>query len=290
MFKRGNVRLMAAAVAAISLHALILWSLPSFEAMKIGNEQGVLQLELMAQQSVSDKFVSDKSVSNKPVSDKRPSSIPSKSTRSATVENVATAVEIKQQPANESKQQRVSNALPAALPIQPSPIIVTKASEHKAVFAPASKAVETASTKPKNIAPNIDVATKESKSLADQNLLSDQNPISNSISNPISNKSLNTPTQADSASNARAINAVPESVQTRILAEVHYPRQARRHGWQGKAEFQFDVQQQSIQTVTLLASTGYPILDRAAHRGLIAASHVALSNGLYRMPVVFRLQ
>lgn len=96
--------------------------------------------------------------------------------------------------------------------------------------------------------------------------------------------------QPEKSSHKRGASVVPQHVQRQILAEVHYPRQARRRGWQGSAEIQFDVHQQSIQAVRLLASTGYPILDRAAQRGLSAVQHISLSNGLYRMPIVFRLQ
>jgi len=83
---------------------------------------------------------------------------------------------------------------------------------------------------------------------------------------------------------------LPQSIQQQIMAEVHYPLQARRRGWQGKAEFQLDVQQQGIQHVIMLASSGYPILDRAAQRGIAAVTRLPLSNGMYRLPIVFRLQ
>ncbi|MDQ6991848.1 MAG: TonB family protein [Mariprofundus sp.] len=84
--------------------------------------------------------------------------------------------------------------------------------------------------------------------------------------------------------------ALPSSIQKNLLAHVHYPRQARRHGWQGRAEFELSVRQESIAAVRLLASTGYPILDRAAQRGLSAVQQIPLANGLYRMPVLFQLQ
>jgi len=83
---------------------------------------------------------------------------------------------------------------------------------------------------------------------------------------------------------------IPRHIQKTILAQVHYPKRARRHGWQGRAEFQFNVQQKTIHKITMLASTGHPLLDRAARRGLTSVNQIPLSNGLYRMPVVFRLQ
>ncbi|MBL1352814.1 MAG: TonB family protein [Zetaproteobacteria bacterium] len=88
----------------------------------------------------------------------------------------------------------------------------------------------------------------------------------------------------------KGTNTVPKALQMRILMNVHYPKQARRHGWQGKVELQLEIQQKSIRKVTLKSSSGYPILDRAAYHGLLQLHHIALSNGVYRMPIVFRLQ
>ncbi|MFC1536380.1 energy transducer TonB [Pseudomonadota bacterium] len=83
---------------------------------------------------------------------------------------------------------------------------------------------------------------------------------------------------------------LPEDIQATILAHVSYPRQARRRGWEGEAEFKFNVYSQSIQHVTMLVSTGYPILDQAARRGLLSVHSLPLTDGSYRLPVVFRLQ
>ena len=83
---------------------------------------------------------------------------------------------------------------------------------------------------------------------------------------------------------------VPEDAQASLLMHVSYPRQARRHGWQGKVELRFDIQQHTIRHVTVLTSSGYPVLDRAAYRALTHMQHIALADGIYRMPVVFRLQ
>ncbi len=84
--------------------------------------------------------------------------------------------------------------------------------------------------------------------------------------------------------------SVPEAAKVQIMTHIHYPRQAQRHGWQGKVEMQFMVIQQSIQQLTLLASSGHPILDRAAYRGLSHLDHISLPNGRYHMPIFFRLQ
>jgi len=75
----------------------------------------------------------------------------------------------------------------------------------------------------------------------------------------------------------------------RIMAKVHYPRQARRRGWQGKVQLQFSVQQHHIQNIVLLHSSGYPLLDRVACRDLRQVSQTFLADGVYQMPIVFRL-
>jgi len=83
---------------------------------------------------------------------------------------------------------------------------------------------------------------------------------------------------------------VPAEVQATILANVSYPWQARRHGWEGEAEFRFNINNQSVEQVTMFASTGYPVLDRAARLGLVSMRSLPLSDGDYRLPVMFRLQ
>lgn len=83
---------------------------------------------------------------------------------------------------------------------------------------------------------------------------------------------------------------VPKDVQQAILTHIQYPRQARRRGWQGKAEFQLDINNQSIQHITMLASTGYASLDRAAKKGLTTLDALPLNDGRYSLAVVFQIQ
>jgi len=83
---------------------------------------------------------------------------------------------------------------------------------------------------------------------------------------------------------------VPVEVQAIILANITYPRQARRRGWEGEVAFRFNINSQLVQSVTMLTSTGYPVLDRAARLGLVSMRTLPLEDGDYRLPVVFRLQ
>jgi TonB family protein len=84
--------------------------------------------------------------------------------------------------------------------------------------------------------------------------------------------------------------SLPASVYTGIMAEMHYPRMARRNGWQGEVALRLDVRDRTIRQVTMLASSGYPLLDRAAHRGIGRIRSLPLADGFYRLPVIFRLQ
>jgi len=83
---------------------------------------------------------------------------------------------------------------------------------------------------------------------------------------------------------------MPARVQSMLLAHIHYPRRARRHGWQGKGEFQLAIVSQSIRNITMLVSTGHAVLDRAVRRGLTSVDHIAIADGQYRLPVEFLIQ
>ncbi|WP_157821330.1 TonB family protein [Mariprofundus ferrinatatus] len=84
--------------------------------------------------------------------------------------------------------------------------------------------------------------------------------------------------------------AMPADVEQMILTQISYPRQARRKGWQGKATFHLNVREQKLAKLDLFHSSGYELLDRAAMRGIQAVGKLPLANGLYSLPVEFRLQ
>lgn len=83
--------------------------------------------------------------------------------------------------------------------------------------------------------------------------------------------------------------SVPVEVQKLILTNIIYPRSARRAGWQGEAELLFNISGHAVQKVVLQTSSGYPALDRAARRGLLSVNNLPLTDGSYRLPVVFKL-
>ncbi len=86
------------------------------------------------------------------------------------------------------------------------------------------------------------------------------------------------------------VTFVPLNIQSTVLAQVDYPRLARRRGWQGAAELRFDITNEKVGEISIFASTGFDVLDQAAYQALASISDLPLSNGSYRLPVVFKLQ
>lgn len=212
MFKSGCVRLVAASVAAISLHALLLvWVNDATFTVATDMKSGSLQVALL------------------PVQQKEHAAA-----------GKTQADELFSKPVVEKKQRKKS--LQPEAPLLPEPVF------------------------------------QYEKSLQSEEAESAQIE---------SRGDLLSATQSELSSE---VALVPAEIQATILASVSYPRQARRRGWEGEAAFRFNINSQSIQSVTMLTSTGYPILDRAAHRGLLSIRSLPLTDGSYRLPVVFRLQ
>ncbi|MDQ7005371.1 MAG: energy transducer TonB [Ghiorsea sp.] len=86
-----------------------------------------------------------------------------------------------------------------------------------------------------------------------------------------------------------AASTIPQHVQQQILAKIIYPRQAKRRGLEGTAKFSLDIQQHDIKQTTLLVSTGYQILDRAARKGIVSIQSLPLPDGTHLLPITFRL-
>ena len=84
--------------------------------------------------------------------------------------------------------------------------------------------------------------------------------------------------------------AIPADVERMIMTRINYPRKARRKGWQGRAMFHLDVREQKLASLDIHLSSGHSMLDRAAIRGIRSIAHLPLANGLYNLPVEFRLQ
>ena len=83
---------------------------------------------------------------------------------------------------------------------------------------------------------------------------------------------------------------LPEDVQATILASVQYPRRARRNGWQGDTELQFYIKSEQVSHISVVVSSGFELLDAAAFQALASVSTLPLSDGNYRLPVMFRIE
>jgi len=83
---------------------------------------------------------------------------------------------------------------------------------------------------------------------------------------------------------------ISKDIQQVILTKITYPKQALRRGWEGQANFSLEVHQHNIQHVTMLSSTGYQVLDRAAQRGIASIQSLPLHDGTHLLPITFRLQ
>ena len=83
---------------------------------------------------------------------------------------------------------------------------------------------------------------------------------------------------------------IPKDIQRVILTKITYPKQALRRGWEGQAKFSLEIHQHNIQHITMLVSTGYQILDRAAQRGIASIQTLPLHDGKHLLPITFRLQ
>ncbi len=115
-------------------------------------------------------------------------------------------------------------------------------------------------------------------------------PLSDSVLREAEAKAHESENNISSRSEKIVMAQVPAAVQSTILAKVDYPWRARRRGFEGIAEFRFDVSRQAIQQVSMLTSSGYPVLDRAARRGILSAGSLPLDDGSYRLPVIFQLK
>ncbi len=247
MIKPRFVRLVAALIAATSLHALIFTLLPGQQEPVQPNPFGSLQVELLAQQAVVQEL---QSKSEKIIA----------KTATPSFKPVLDQTVLKKQTKQYVSPQKAIDQ-PAPIAVVDNKAITSVAVEKEPLKEKVAEAIESVEA--------VEVARFEPA----------YEPL-------IENASID----KDVEKTAAKMNVMPQHIQAEIATRVHYPRQARRRGWQGEAQFLLNINEQAVQTVTMLASTGYPILDRAAQRGLSSVGNIPLSNGLYQMPVSFRLQ
>lgn len=82
-------------------------------------------------------------------------------------------------------------------------------------------------------------------------------------------------------------------INRRIAEHLEYPSQARRMGWQGVAKFSFIIDRDgSVESIRLVAGSGYPMLDEAAEKAIRNAEPFLPAPEVrvrIVIPIVFRL-
>jgi len=248
MIKQGIARLVAALIAAISLHALIFTLLSGQQEPVQLNPFGSLQVELLAQQEVVEELQS------------KPEKIIVKAL-TPSLNKAAEQSVLKNQPKQDDVVPQKTIDHPAPITVADNKAVSFVVVEKESITEKVAEAVE----------PVEPVEVTQAEPLHEPLFVDDY-------------------TDENVEETVTQMNVMPQHIQAEIAARVSYPRQARRRGWQGEAQFLLNINEQTVRAVTMLASTGYPILDRAAQRGLSSVNHIPLSNGLYHMPVSFRLQ
>ncbi|OIQ00843.1 MAG: hypothetical protein AUK35_01300 [Zetaproteobacteria bacterium CG2_30_46_52] len=91
------------------------------------------------------------------------------------------------------------------------------------------------------------------------------------------------------AADMPAVQETPAQYSQQLLQHLRYPYLAQRKGWEGEVELRFAVRSQAVEALRVFSSSGYPALDDAAFQAVASAS-IPMTDGLYRLPVVFKLR
>jgi protein TonB len=80
------------------------------------------------------------------------------------------------------------------------------------------------------------------------------------------------------------------SIRRRIEQAKIYPEAARRQGIQGSVELRFRIAADgSVETLEVLRSSGFPLLDEASQQTVRRAAPYPLIRGWVRLPLSYRL-
>ena len=171
---------------------------------------------------------------------------------------------------------------PSVAPVQLQPIEVT--------LLPQQAKKPTASRKPDLATETKQKQVKTTQIIANKQALMPK-PVTQAPTPKVAVKQEFTQQKVEAKKQPQQANTlIPSQIKHTILANIMYPRQAKRHGWEGQVDIQLEIGEQSIKTVTILQSSGHQILDNAARKGIVAMRSLPLSNGVYKLPVIFRLQ
>lgn len=79
-------------------------------------------------------------------------------------------------------------------------------------------------------------------------------------------------------------------IKTKFTQHFNYPRIAQRKGWQGKVLLAFNINKQgNISAIQIKDSSGYAVLDQAAHHSLSKIKKITINNWPFNMEQAFKL-
>lgn len=104
-------------------------------------------------------------------------------------------------------------------------------------------------------------------------------------------------TTAESPSSSDAIRAtLLTQIKTKFTKHFNYPHIAQRKGWQGKVLLAFNINQQgNISDVHIKDSSGYAVLDQAAHHSLSQIKQITVKDWpfsvkqAFKLPIIYKL-
>jgi len=98
-------------------------------------------------------------------------------------------------------------------------------------------------------------------------------------------------TTAESPSSSDAIRAtLLTQIKTKFTKHFRYPHIAQRKGWQGKVLLDFNINQQgNISDIHIKDSSGYAVLDQAAHHSLSQIKQITVSDWPFGVKQAFKL-
>lgn len=104
-------------------------------------------------------------------------------------------------------------------------------------------------------------------------------------------------TTAESPPSSDAIRAtLLTQIKTKFTKHFNYPQFAQRKGWQGKVLLAFNINQQgNISDIHIKDSSGYAVLDQAAHHSLSQIKQITVNDWpfsvkqAFKLPIIYKL-
>ncbi len=104
-------------------------------------------------------------------------------------------------------------------------------------------------------------------------------------------------TTAESPPSSDTIRAtLLTQIRTEFTKHFNYPHIAQRKGWQGKVLLAFNINQQgNISDIHIKDSSGYAVLDQAAHHSLRQIKQITVNNWpfsvkqAFKLPIIYKL-